>query len=148
MTNIRPASIAEHIDEIDDLLRANWGETGFDFELNLNKDGYRALEDAGMMYAVAVFNDEEKIVGYCSFTLTRHLYNPSVVCANTDALYLLPEYRNGALSGQLMYAVRDLAKVKGAHMILWHARGNTVFAARLSKTTRFEWADAVYMEKL
>lgn len=146
MATVTQVAISRYIDAIEDLVKANWAETGFDFPLDLDKDYYRDLAEQGLIFAVGALDNDMALCGYCTFTVTPHPYNRAVVLANTDALFLREDYRNGTVYGRMKSAVKDLAREKGCHAILWHARGNTPFAELLDK--RHELADSVYMERL
>ena len=146
MVTVTQVAISRYIDDIDTLIAENWAETGFDFPLNLDKDRYRALAEEGLIYAIGALDNDMKLCGYCTFTVTPHPYNPSIVIANTDAVFLVSEYRKGTTYGRMRFAVKDLAREKGCWAILWHARGNTPFTHAMEK--RHELADSVYMERI
>lgn len=123
---------ADYIDSIRELLQANWDETGFDFEFDPDVDAYRRLYELGFLYALAAFVDE-KIVGYCTIAVTNHAHNKAVRVASNDALFVLPEYRHGIVSGKLIATAVKTAKQRGASRFTWHCRAGTKFADVLIK---------------
>lgn len=123
---------ADWMDSIQEMLQANWAETGFDFEFNPDVYLYQQLHKVGMMFAVAAL-DDDKLIGYCNVAMVRHLHNQDVLCAANDALYVMPEYRKGLTAGRLILAAEKEAKSRGATKFSWHCRAGTPFADMLIK---------------
>jgi GNAT superfamily N-acetyltransferase len=121
---------AEWIPSIGELLADNWAETGFDFDFNPDVAAYRRMYEAGMLFAVAAF-DDEKLIGYCTVTVIPHPHNPSVIVAANDALFVTPEYRNGVAAGRLILVAQNEAKRRGAVKFSWHCRYGTPLAEML-----------------
>lgn len=150
MLSFKRARIADYIDSLDDLVRANWDEmaSDFGFEVNLNKEAYINLEVAGFMFAIAMLSDD-KLVGYATFTVTPHLFNSARIGANTDGIFIAKEHRNATTGGLLLRAVREYARELGAQVVLWHAQPNSVFNNLLARHDDvMELSDLVYREKL
>lgn len=146
MIEVREGSLADNIDKIDDLLRANWEETGFNFPLKLDKERYKQFEALGILLVVGAFNGDE-VVGYSLASVLPHPFNPDVVFCNSDAMFLHPDYRHTTAGARLKAKTAELAKARGAKRIFWHARGDTGFADMLRKRG-YHLADEVFMEDL
>lgn len=130
-TTIELADIARDGPACLDLMQRNWDETGFDFELRPDFDRYAQLQAAGLTFALAA-RAEGEIVGYCSVTMVSHPFNPAVICAANDTLFVAPEHR-GLTAGRLIKAAEDEARRRGAHRMLWHTRAGTPLAAVLQR---------------
>ena len=146
MIEVRECLLADHIDDIDALIAVNWEETGFDFPFMLDKERYKQFEAAGFLLVVAAFNEEE-VVGYSLASVLPHPYNPAIICGNSDAMFLHPNYRNSTAGARLMFETERLAKERGANRMLWHARGDTDFIETLRKRG-YSTADVVMMKGL
>lgn len=147
MVVVRQVRLADHIDAIGDLMRANWEETGFGFPFALDTSAYKRFEAVGLMFAVAAFDGEKGVVGYSTFSINHHPYNPDVLCCNSDALYVHPSYRNGTVASRLVLETERLAKEAGVDIMLWHTRGGTKFFEALERRG-YEVADVVMMRRL
>jgi GNAT superfamily N-acetyltransferase len=144
--DVKEARITDCAPMLADLIRENWAETGFGFELNIDFPRYQSLQDAGAVIAIAAF-DGYKIVGYSTAVISGHLYNPAAVCCASDALFVRKEYRNGSTGLRLIRATEKLASERGARMMLWHTRAGTSLAKILKKRGYIP-ADVVVMKEL
>lgn len=131
MVRIELAEPINHWSDITELMRANWDETGFDWEFNPSQEMYQSAVNAGMMFSLAAF-DEDKIVGYCTMAIVPHMHNPAVVYAANDALYVSKKYR-GITGARLIKAAEVEAKRRGARYVSWHTRAGTPLAAVLER---------------
>lgn len=143
---IRIVSPVDHFDQIEALLRMNWTETGFDFPLEPDRAMYQRMSEAGVLFALAAFRGGE-IVGYCTVIVSPHLFNPAVVIASNDALFVHPDHRRGTVSGRLIREAEDEARRRGASRFLWHCRAGTGLA-RMLKRHGYQPADDVVMRSL
>lgn len=143
---IEEVRISDYADPARDLLRANWAETGFDFDFAPDFDAYQRLQDEGLIFALVAF-DGESVVGYSTAAITRHLFNPDVIVCNSDALFVEPTRRAGTLPGRLVLATEALARERGASRMLWHTRAGTPFADMLM-LRGYVPADVVVMMEL
>jgi GNAT superfamily N-acetyltransferase len=116
------------------LVAANWAETGFDFPFAPDVAAYQRLWDAGLCFALlAVDAATQAPAGYCTVTVVAHPYNPDVLLAANDAMFVAPAHRNGLLTGRLIHAAQEEAKRRGARCFTWHCRAGTGFAAMLAQ---------------
>lgn len=146
MIEVRECSLIDTIDRITDLMQANWDETGYDFEFNPNVDFYKKLDAAGLLLAVGAFDGDE-VVGYSLSTVIAHPFNNAVRMCNADVLFLRKDHRGTKVGARLMSQTERLAKERGAHRMLWHARGGTNLAEVLKKRG-YTLADEVMMKGL
>lgn len=146
MVDVREIRFTDYADQMGDILRANWGETGFGFPFALDIPTYQRMEQTGLLLAIGAFHGEE-VIGYSSAVVAPHPYNPNVICCNTDALYVRPAYRNGATVYKLVTATRQAAKQRGANLMIWHTRAGTKFGKALEKRG-YRCAEAVYIKEL
>lgn len=143
---IREVNIAEHFDATLPLMHANWRETGFAFDFAPSKQIYESAQASGVLLALGAFHGEE-LVGYATAVISPHPFNPVVKMCLTDALYVSPLYRGGALPGKLMLTVERFAKERGAQFVMWHTRAGTGLADMLRKRGYLD-ADTVVMKEL
>lgn len=146
MLTIREVRIADHIEEIEAMIQANWAETGFDFDLRLNHTMLVQLQELGAMFAVAAF-DGDRLVGYSTAMIGAHTFNPEIICCNSDALYVLPEWRKSSAGARLIVATEHAARARGAVRMLWHTRAGTPLAAAMKKRG-YVPADEIVMKRI
>ena len=120
----------EYVDRVRPMLADNWRETGFDFRLDPDVAAYQRLADAGVLFALAAIAGEE-VLGYCTVIVSPHLFNPAVVVAANDALFVTPSARRSMVAGRLIRAAEDEARERGATRFAWHCRAGTALAETL-----------------
>lgn len=146
MVDIRPVEFADCIPEIGELLRAHFEEMAFDFPLAISSDMYRALARSGVLIAFAAF-DGESVVGYCTAMLSPHTFNPSVVFALHDLLFVSQSHRGAGVGRQLIEVVETEARKRGASRMLWHTHAGTPLADSMQKHG-YKPVDVVVMKGL
>lgn len=146
MLEIREVQVAEHIDAIRHLLVENWAETGFDFDLAPDGTLMQRLQDAGILFFLAAF-DGDQIVGYSSAMVAPHTYNPSIICCNSDALFVRRVWRPRGVGARLILETERVAAEKGACRMLWHTRAGTPLAAALERRG-YQPADVIVMKEI
>ena len=128
------------------LMRANWAETGFDFDFAPDVDAYQRMHDAGLMFAIAAL-DGEDLIGYCTAVVGAHLFNPAVLVASHDALFVARKWRGGTVAARLISAAEAEAKRRGASRFCWHTRAGTGMAAMLERRG-YRPADVVVFKEI
>lgn len=146
MLTIREIVAADHIDSVQDMLAANWSETGFDFELRPAVDLIAQLQDMGLLFVLGAFVGT-RMVGYSSAMVAPHTYNPDVICCNSDALFVLPGWRNTSVGARLIAETEKVASARGATRMLWHTRAGTPLAAAMKKRGYLP-ADEIVMKRI
>lgn len=144
MLAIREIQAADHIGKVQDLLAENWAETGFDFDLRPDVEMVRRLQDAGLLFVLAAFDDDE-LIGYSSAMVIPHTYNPAIICCNSDALFVRRPWRKTSIGARLIAETERVGAQRGAVRMLWHTRAGTPLAAMLAKRG-YEPADVVVMK--
>lgn len=146
MLTIREIQAADHIGQVMDILRENWAETGFDFELAPDPAIFTRLQEMGILFVLAAFDGEE-LVGYSSAMVAPHLHNPAIIMCNSDALFVRPAWRSSTAAARLILATELTGRKHGATRMLWHTRAGTPFAATLQKRG-YEAADIIVMKRI
>jgi GNAT superfamily N-acetyltransferase len=146
MLAIREIQAADHIGNVQDLLAENWAETGFDFDLRPDVEMVRRLQDAGLLFVLGAF-DGDTLVGYSSAMVSPHTYNPSIICCNSDALFVLRPWRKTSVGARLIAETERVAAARGAVRMLWHTRAGTPLAAALERRG-YAPADVIVMKEI
>lgn len=141
---IRDIQVKDYGPDMAALTLRNWSETGCDFPFDPDMARYQALIDAGVMVALGAFNGDQ-IVGYSTFFVSPHTFNPAVVCALTEALFVAPEYRKSSAAFKLIAATEKAAQARGCHVMYWHTAAGTRLPETLARRG-YRQADIV-MEK-
>lgn len=92
---------------------------------------FEALACAGVLLMLGVFVQGE-LVGYSVNIFGRHLHYDFALMQN-DALFLLPEHRQGRAGLRLLRETERRAKDWGAVYMVWHAKPDTALDAMLPK---------------
>ncbi len=143
---IRPIVVADVIDQILPMIRENWAETGFDFEISPDVATYAAMQEADQLIAIGAFDGGE-MVGYSTAMIGGHIFNPSVIICQSDALFVRKSHRHSTIGGRLMIQTEDIAKHRGAHFMLWQTRAGTPLAGSLLRRG-YEPADVALIKGL
>lgn len=136
----------------DALTRQHWEEIALNRAVALDVDWefYEAKEAEGSLFVVAAFVDDT-IVGYSvNATFWHPHYRTTPMCQN-DALYLHPEWRNGAggrIGRDLMRETVDEARRRGCKRMLWHAKKGTALDVLLSRSSDYIVQDILYSKEL
>lgn len=135
MISIRHSSVDEMLQLAPVLFREHWEEIARNKQvmvLEPHEPAYRALEDAGNLLILAAFKGEE-LIGYSvNFVLTHPHYAALTVCQN-DLLFIDPKHRQGGAGIRLMRRTEQEGKVRGAQLMLWHAKESTPLADMLPR---------------
>lgn len=146
MLDIREIQAAEYIGKIQPLLAENWAETGFDFDLCPDGSMMQRLQDADLLFVLGAF-DDDVLVGYSSALVSPHTYNPSIICCNSDALFVRRAWRPRGVGARLILETERVAVEKGASRMLWHTRAGTPLAAALERRG-YQPADVIVMKEI
>lgn len=110
---------------------------------------YRAMEAQGACFTVMA-RDEGRIVGYAINLISPNIHYRDVLTVYNDALWTLPSHRC-AIGAPLMDAARAASRARGAHVLLWHAKPDTILDRVMRIQVRRKRAkvqDVVYSETL
>ena len=107
-------------DELTPLLEKHWEEVAIDKDttpLDPDWSGYDLLERAGMLVCVTARAEDGRLVGYTSYTLTRHMhYNLQV--ADCGPFFLDPAFRKGLAGVNLFRAAEVVLKDLGVERVV------------------------------
>lgn len=149
-TEIRLSSVAEMQKHAGALLVQHWREVATDKQLmKLAPDWgkYNAMEEAGILLAVAAW-DEDQMVGYTAGTILHHLHYEDLVYYQNDVLFVADSHRKTGVGARLVAQTGKEAKLRGAKAWTFHVKegssGHRMFAA----SKRFRVQDIVYLGKL
>ena len=124
---IKEGNVTDNLRAIGALLPLHWEESARNKQLMVLKpdyDKYKNMDKMGKLLGVFAYY-EDVIVGYSVNIIDYHLhYSDLKVCSN-DVLFLDPLFRDTSLGLRLMKTTKELAKSKGAKMMLWHAKEDT-----------------------
>lgn len=128
-------TIADKIERVPALLDEHWHESARNKHLMVLKPDvprYQALEAAGALLSLVAYVGEE-IVGYSVNIVSPHLHYADLLCAHNDVLFVAKAYRESSLGLKLIRDTERMAKARGAHLMLWHAKEATTLASILPK---------------
>lgn len=100
--------------------------------LNPDIATYLRLEENQSMLSLGAYDGNE-IVGYSVSIVHCNLHYADVIMCQNDVLFLKESYRTGANGLRLIRETERLARERGCHMMLWHAKMDTTFMAILHK---------------
>lgn len=149
MIEVKEVAFLDMIDRVRaEVLPEHWAEVeeDFGFECRLDTSVYERMQAFDCLICVVAF-DSYKIAGYSTAIVLPHPYNPSIVCCNSDTLFVRKAYRNGRTAYRIMQEVERLARQRGANRMMWHTRGKTNFASSLARRG-YELSDVIMMKEL
>ena len=131
MYTIRESTVGEVLASADKLFSAHWDEIASNKPLMVIKPDaqrYQAMEAAGSLFLLAAFDTDNKMVGYSVNFIMNHLHFADLRTASNDLLFVEKAHRSSKVGLQLIRETEQIAKTKGAHLMLWHARPETTLA--------------------
>lgn len=93
---------------------------------------YRALQDAGCVYALGAYDDGE-LIGYNVMFIAPHPHYKHMIHAHNDILFVRADHRKGRLGVELIQMTRAALKARGVHFLTWHAKPDTALATLLPR---------------
>lgn len=92
-------------------------------ELELNSRLCEAMDNAGVLLMV-VAREQQKIVGYCIWTIGETLEHRGELAAELKPWYVVPEKRGGALALKLLRRSLEELRTRKVTRVLLHHWGN------------------------
>ena len=123
---IETCSIQELLDDTM-LLEDNWQDVAKNKRLMVlspDREKYLMLEANNQLICIAAKIDGI-LVGYSVSILQYHLHYSKLFYCNNDVIYLHSNHRDNPLGLRLIKRTEQLAKERGAKLMLWHAKENT-----------------------
>lgn len=124
---IRPATVAEIMDNGADLFQQHWNEIALNKQvmvLNPDRTRYEALETGGNLIVLGAY-ENNVLVGYSVSFVTTHFHYSDLKVAQNDLLFLVNRLRGTRLGLDLIYETEREAGARQCGMMLWHAKPNT-----------------------
>jgi GNAT superfamily N-acetyltransferase len=149
MLDFRPIEATQHIADAWHILEEHREELATDkvrMVLKPDLPVYIKLEDNNALLSIGAF-DGDQIVGYSVSIISPNLHYSDLVMCQNDVLYLQEGYRTGPYGLKLIRETERLAKARGCHMMLWHAKMDTQFMALLAKLG-YRVQDVIYSRGL
>lgn len=114
-------TLYEAIDEVRPLLAAHWRELGLDRHGALDPDWarYAALEQSGAFAGFSARDDAGRLVGYSAFFVQPDLHRQGLSVAQSDALFLRPDCRRGAVGLALIRYSEQRMRERGVDQLVW-----------------------------
>lgn len=142
-----PVSFFE--ENCNDLFKEHYDEIALNkrvMKLLPNWEKYYALEQAGMMLCFGAFIGEE-CVGYSINFFANHMHYREMFYMQNDLLFVAEEHRKTRLGLDLIRETEKQASVRGAEMMLWHAKENTSLS-NLMPRLGYQVQDIIYSRVL
>lgn len=121
---VKPLTPQEAVTLAVPLSEAHWAEHGWGFPLKHDVALYDwlAANERWVCFGVFPNEQEDKLIGFASLSISTTPFNPDVLMAVNEAIYVLPEYRHTMATEALMSTVEGYAQLRKAAYIVWHAQ--------------------------
>lgn len=132
---IETDTVAHLVAQCTELQREHWEELAKNKELMVlspDVEQYRQIEQAGMLFAIIAYDDDE-IVGYSINVLSRNLHYSALLVVQNDVLFVGKAHRAGRVGMRLIDMTKAAAAKRGARLMLWHAKEGTPLAGILPR---------------
>jgi len=136
---IKEILLTEKLDECWDLVEAHRQELAtYQDHMILKPDRarYKHLEETGCLRTLALYDEEDKMVGYSAVVFSQSLHYSDLPIAQNDVIYVRKDLRKGRWGLKLIEATEQMCKdlFNGRpFMMLWHAKEDTAFASIMPK---------------
>ena len=124
-------SAMKHFDNLGDLYQDHWDEIANDKQLKVlkpNRAAYERMENEGALVSLFVYDILDDIVGYSVNIVVPHIHYVDLITAHNDIIFIRKDYRLGSLGLRLIKETEKAVKLKGAQLMLWHAKENTALS--------------------
>lgn len=135
MTEIREATVDQILESASELFAAHWDEVALNkqvMQLKPDVARYHVLDAQGMLLVLGAYVDDV-LVGYSVNFLMNHLHYADLRVCSNDLLFIAQEHRQSRLGLQLIKRTEEVAKERGAQLMLWHAKPDTALNALMPR---------------
>lgn len=135
MYEVRISGAEELLARAESLFAEHWEEIALSKHLMVLKpdaDRYRAMEQAGMLLALGVWNGDE-LIGYSVNFIMRHLHYADLSVAANDLVFVSKAHRNTRAGLMLIRETERRCKERGAQLLTWHAKKDTPLASLMPR---------------
>ncbi len=112
------STVAPHVSQ---LLQAHWDEVEASMhgaqEYVLNGEQYEMYEQLNMLHISTARLPQGDVCGYAAFTICPCPHKQDTLLAQLDALYLIPEQRQGTQAVQLLRHAEQALQKRGVGMV-------------------------------
>lgn len=114
-------SLEQFLPEALPLLRGQWSEVGScpqAHALDVDMALYASIEQAGALHITTARTADATLVGYAIYFVHDYPHVQQVCMAQSDALYLHPDYRKGFAGLRLLQAAEHALEGRGVNNIM------------------------------
>ena len=134
---VREVSFDEGYPLVEPYLRAHYEELAVPAFRDLMTikpalERYRQAEREGRFFSLVVLIGDA-VVGYSANFLANNLHYSDLLYCQNDVLYLSPEWRKSRLGLTLINRTVTAASMRGAKLMLWHAKYDTALDKLLER---------------
>jgi GNAT superfamily N-acetyltransferase len=107
--------------------------------LDLDYEAYVKLIQAGCLEVVTA-RDDDKLVGYITIILSKHLHYKTVIVAKEDVHFVHRKYRGRMIGDGMLKEAERVVEKRGAKLMFVHTKPHSDHGALLEKIgySRFE----------
>jgi len=140
-------SAQDHFYEAMPLLREHWKEITHwkDIPLEPDIDGYKQIEDAGMLRCY-IARSAGQMVGYAVFFIRTNLHYKSSKQALQDVIYIDPQFRGIGL--KFVDWCDQQLRADGVQVVFHHFKNKRDFGVILESKLNYELIDVIYGRRL
>lgn len=127
MITIRESTIDDLLANGPALFAEHWDEIALNksvMVLKPDEGRYRAAEAARQTIVLAAY-DDGALVGYSVNFVVNHLHYADLKVCSNDVLFVSKSARQGAIGTRLIRRTIEVARERGAKLMLWHAKPGT-----------------------
>lgn len=111
-----------------------------------DRDRYVYLEQAGVLHAIAVFDDDDTLVGGGAVIISPVLHFSKTI-AVVESIFIRKEYRKGAVGKLLMSALKGVAEACRADGVYFSAPKGSAFE-KLCRAMKLKETNATFFWRI
>lgn len=150
MATVREINAAEYLPATAPLMREHWLEVAKDTgvpEPQVNPAIINALQAAGALVTLGVFDDDNTMVGYSLNVLGPPIDFANMIVMQNEGIFVRPEHR-GRIALRLISESERIAKERGATRAIWHTYMDSRADALFSGLPGYRAFDHPYSKEL
>lgn len=101
-------------------------------KLNPNLDIYYILEKKNIL-EIHTARDDEKLIGYSMWIVNQHINFKDSLTANSDSLYVSPEYRKGMFGAKFIKWTFEKIKERNPQRVMFHVKDSVDYSPILKR---------------
>jgi len=150
MISILEINASEWLEKAAPLMELHWEEVAKDTGVprpNMDKGYLELAEEAGRMFTLGMFNDEE-LIGYSMNDIGATLNFDNLVIADNQGIFIKKEYRARLLGVRLIHETEKLAKKRGATRFKMHTYMDSRADKLLRRLQGYSAYDIIHTKEL